>query len=75
MNRSEFLEVVEAMAILISQKNRETSPAKIRIFRFSTKRFNQTDHDITAPKWEMFKFSRIEKSGNLTQRSEFFLDS
>ena len=30
---------------------------------------------ITRPKWEMFKFSRIEKSGNLTQRSELFLDS
>ena len=30
---------------------------------------------ITGPKWELFNFSRIKKSGSLTQRSEFFLDS
>ena len=29
---------------------------------------------ITGPKWEMFNFSRITKSGSLTQRSEFFPD-
>ena len=30
---------------------------------------------ITGPKWEMFNFSRIKKSGSLTQRSEFFPNS